>query len=123
MTHHEAMFSVNHNIQDIWLDGDAQGTPILFNETEQTQSGLEDFTSRTVISEQTPSSYGKGLIKTPGVLRTGDAQFLRDGQPSLPAERSFAIQIGWRLFRLSGASIMSDGKLKWLKLSVWLGTC
>jgi hypothetical protein len=117
------MFSVDHNIQDIWLDGDAQGTSILFNETRQTQSGLEDFTSRTVTSEQTPSSYGKGPIKTPGVLRTGDAQFLRDGQPSLPAERSFAIQIGWRLFRLSGASIMSDGKLKWIKLKVGLGTC
>jgi hypothetical protein len=32
------------------------------------------------------------------------------GKGALPAERGFPIQIGSKLFRLSGASIMSDGQ-------------
>ena len=33
----------------------------------------------------------------------------RDSKGGLPAEKGFPIQIGSELFRLSGASIMSDG--------------
>lgn len=35
-------------------------------------------------------------------------------QMALPARKVFPIQIGDKLFRLSGASISSDGKLKWM---------
>jgi len=116
MTQYEGMFSVENHMQDTWLADDAQGPSLRSNGSGQSRPELENFTSETVTRKQTPSSSnGKGPIQTPGVLRTGDAALLRDGQPTLPAEKSFAIQIGWRLVRLSGASIMSDGKFKQLE--------
>ncbi|KAL9607407.1 MAG: hypothetical protein Q9167_007678 [Letrouitia subvulpina] len=45
-------------------------------------------------------------LRTPGVLRAGQSQ--KDVH-SLPDEKAFSIQIGSELFKLSGASIMSDG--------------
>ena len=43
------------------------------------------------------------------ILRHRRLQAFHDGKPSLPAEKGYPIQIGSELFRLSGASIMSDG--------------
>lgn len=124
MTQYEEMFSVENDMQDTWLADEAQWPSLLSNASRQSRSELENFTSESVTRKQTPSSSnGKGPIKTPGVLRTRDAALLRNGQPTLPAEKSFAIQVGWRLFRLSGASIISDGKLKQLKLHVGLAMC
>lgn len=109
------MFSVDNSdndMQDTWLADDAQWTSLLSNESGQSRSELEDFSSEGVTGKQTPScSNGKGPIKIPGVLRIGDTALLRNRQPTLPAERSFAIKIEWRLFTLSGSSIISDGKL------------
>lgn len=47
-------------------------------------------------------------LRTPGIVRpgVGDA-----AHGSLPDEKGFSIQIGSELFKLSGASIMSDGRL------------
>lgn len=46
----------------------------------------------------------------PGVLRLGQRSASQNGQRSLPDEKGFSIQIGSKLFKLSGASIMSDGR-------------
>ncbi|KAL8760367.1 MAG: hypothetical protein Q9184_003373 [Pyrenodesmia sp. 2 TL-2023] len=45
----------------------------------------------------------------PGVLRLGPRSTSLNSQPSLPDEKGFSIQIGAEVFKLSGASIMSDG--------------
>ncbi len=45
----------------------------------------------------------------PGVLRQGARSASSNSQPRLPDERGFSIQIGPEVFKLSGASIMSDG--------------
>ena len=106
---------MDEHTQDPWLVDDAQGESIISGVSGQSHSDLDTFTSQTVKGKEAagPSLIvnGKVPIKTPGVLRTGDSALLRNGQPTLPAEKSFPIQIGSRLFRLSGASIMSDGKL------------
>ena len=49
-------------------------------------------------------------LRTPGVIRAGQQIPVQHGQPSLPNEKGFSIQIGSALFKLSGASIMSDGR-------------
>ena len=65
-------------------------------------------------SENTTSSTPNGNNRNnhtptvPGVLRTGAMSFTKATRGSLPAEKAFSIQIGWKLFRLSGASLMSD---------------
>ncbi|KAL8992430.1 MAG: hypothetical protein Q9188_007584 [Gyalolechia gomerana] len=46
----------------------------------------------------------------PGILRLGQRSSSLHGQRSLPDEKGFSIQIGSELFKLSGASIMSDGR-------------
>lgn len=51
----------------------------------------------------------KGTGQVPGVLRSRPGFELDDGQHSLPHAKGFSIQIGSELFKLSGASIMSDG--------------
>ncbi|KAL9042757.1 MAG: hypothetical protein Q9214_003690 [Letrouitia sp. 1 TL-2023] len=56
-------------------------------------------------------------LRTPGVLRAGQSQ--KDVQ-SLPDEKAFSIQIGSELFKLSGASIMSDGLSCPVRRSRWL---
>jgi hypothetical protein len=48
-----------------------------------------------------------------------DSQHCSPGQKvksTLPTEKVFSIQIGTELFRLSGASIASDGQLKCSRL-------
>ena len=100
--------------QDLWLADEAQAESLISGTSSRSRSEFDNFTSETAKGKKRtgpPSiSNGKAPIKTPGILRTGDASLLRNGQPTLPAEKAFAIQIGWRLFRLSGASIMSDGE-------------
>ena len=107
------MYAVDSRSQDLWVGDDAQGASLVSSVSGLSKSDFETFTADNVGGKQASSASsmanGKGPIKTPGVLRTGDAALLRNGQPTLPAEKAFAIQIGWRLFRLSGASIMSDG--------------
>lgn len=63
----------------------------------------DEFTSTLSRSEK------KGTGITPGVLRTRPGFELDDGQYALPHTKGFSIQIGWEVFKLSGASIMSDG--------------
>lgn len=55
-------------------------------------------------------SERKGTGTTPGVLRTRPGHELEDGQRALPHAKGFSIQIGSEVFKLSGASIMSDGQ-------------
>ena len=49
---------------------------------------------------------------TSRILRAAQFESVGDGKNGggLPAEKGFPIQIGSELFRLSGASIMSDGE-------------
>lgn len=110
------MFSVDKRAQDIWVGDDSQGGSIVSSVSAQSRSEPETFAPENVSAIRASSSVanGKGPLKIPGLLRTADAALLRNGQPTLPAEKAFAIQIGWRLFRLSGASIMSDGKSCWM---------
>lgn len=107
------MFSVDNYAQDQWLADDMQGESLVSSVSGR--SDLDNFTTGRVGAKKNSNSpsiaNGKGPVKTPGVLRTGEAALSRNGQPALPAEKAYAIQIGWRLFRLSGASIMSDGRL------------
>ena len=49
-----------------------------------------------------------GAGRTPGVLRTPQSRDESNEQFTLPPGKGFPIQIGSELFRLSGASIMSD---------------
>jgi len=44
------------------------------------------------------------------ILRQSQVDAWQDMSAGLPAEKGFPIQIGSELFRLSGASIMSDGQ-------------
>ena len=66
--------------------------------------------NRTAETPSSPPNVYEDPTRTPGVLRAGDASSYRNGQSTLPVERAYSIQIGWRLFRLSGAGIMSDGE-------------
>lgn len=108
------MFSVNNSTHDLWVGDDTQGGSLVSSVSGQSRSEFENFAAENVGGKQASNplsnALGKGHIKTPGVLRTGEAVLMRNGQPVLPVEKAFSIQIGWRLFRLSGASIMSDGK-------------
>ncbi|KAL8654431.1 MAG: hypothetical protein Q9210_001499 [Variospora velana] len=53
----------------------------------------------------------EGSPITPGISRLGRRSASQVDQRSLPDEKGFSIQIGAELFKLSGASIMSDGYL------------
>ena len=57
-------------------------------------------------SFQAPTNGG---IKR-SILRKSQVDAWQDMSAGLPAEKGFPIQIGSELFRLSGASIMSDGQ-------------
>lgn len=59
-----------------------------------------------------PSEEGKQSTEPPGILRDpalAPRKYNTDIPIILPHERVFPIQIGSELFRLSGASISSDG--------------
>ena len=120
------MFAVDNHARDMWLGDDIQGGSISSSISGPARSEFENFTAENVGRRKiTPSgasslSNGKHPLKTPGVMRTTDL-LMRNGQSILPNEKAFSIQIGWRLFRLSGASINSDGKpissrMRWLSL-------
>ncbi|KAL8782804.1 MAG: hypothetical protein Q9213_005083 [Squamulea squamosa] len=51
-------------------------------------------------------------IATPGIVRSSASNASQQDLPGLPDEKGFSIQIGSELFKLSGASIMSDGGFK-----------
>lgn len=53
-----------------------------------------------------------GSPNTPGLSRLGQRSASQVDQRSLPDEKGFSIQIGAELFKLSGASIMSDGRFE-----------
>ena len=110
------MFAVENHAHDMWIGDDIQGGSIASSISGPSRSDLDNFTAENAGRKKiTPSgassmSNGKGHIKIPGLMRTGDP-LMRNGRSILPHEKAFSIQIGWRLFRLSGASINSDGKL------------
>ena len=110
------MFAVDIRAQDMWVGDDGQGGSIVSSVSAPSRSELENFTAENVGGKKIPRSSassmsnGKTPSRTPGVMRTGDL-LMRNGQSILPHEKAFSIQIGWRLFRLSGASINSDGRL------------
>ena len=108
------MFAVDNHTPEMWVGDEVQGGSIASSLSGPSRSELENFTAENVGRRKpTPSaasslSNGKPAYKTPGVMRAGDL-LMRNGQSILPHEKAFSIQIGWRLFRLSGASINSDG--------------
>ena len=51
----------------------------------------------------------KGAGEPPSVLRQRTSENQENGAQGLPSGKGFPIQVGSELFRLSGASIMSDG--------------
>lgn len=110
------MFAVDNRAQDMWVGDDVQGGSIVSSVSGPSRSEFENFTTENVGGKKIPRSgasslsNGKTPSRTPGVMRTGDL-LMRNGQSLLPNEKAFSIQIGWRLFRLSGASINSDGRL------------
>ncbi|CAD6575017.1 MAG: hypothetical protein ASARMPREDX12_007064 [Alectoria sarmentosa] len=107
------MFAVDNRTQDMWVGDDTQGGSIVSSGSGPSRSEFENFAAenmgkrRITTSDASSISNGKASIRTPGVMRTGDL-LMRNGQSILPHEKAFSIQIGWRLFRLSGASINSD---------------
>ena len=109
------MFAVNGHAQDMWIGDDVPGGSIVSSVSEPSRSEFDNFTAgnaggkKVTLSGASSISNGKAPAKTPGVMRTGDL-LMRNVQYILPNEKAFSIQIGWRLFRLSGASINSDGK-------------
>ena len=109
------MFTVENHTQDMWIGDDMQGGSITSSVSGLSRSDLENFTPENVGRKKiTPSgassvSNGKLPSKTPGVMRSSDL-LMRNGHAALPHEKAFSIQIGWRLFKLSGASINSDGR-------------
>ena len=106
------MFARNNSTPDLWIGDDAQGGSLVSSisgRSEFESFGVDAVTGKEA-SRTSSTTNGKVPTKVPRLLRAGDALLLRNGQPNLPAERPFTIQIGWRLFRLSGASIMSDGE-------------
>ena len=101
--------------QELWPPDDAQGGSLVSSISGLSRSELEKYTLENAAENEVSRSTSTGngnqtSFKIPGVLRTTDVTGPRNGHRSLPPEKAFSIQIGWKLFRLSGASIMSDGK-------------
>ena len=69
------------------------------------------------------ASENSDLPGRPNVSRNQRLDAFQDGMGSLPAEKGFPIQIGSELFRLSGASIMSDGLLASLAFDSRASSC
>lgn len=68
-------------------------------------------------SVQSPASFDfskidrlEESINAPGIVRSSVSNISQQGSPTLPDEKGFSLQIGAELFKLSGASIMSDGR-------------
>lgn len=77
-------------------------------------SGLPDGNRLTASHSRDSQQNGNASADIPGILRDAAASGARkmntDIPNILPHEKVFPIQIGSDLFRLSGASISSDGK-------------
>ena len=110
------MFAVDNHSQDMWVGDEVPGGSTISSASGPSRSDFENFAAESVgrkkitLSGASSVSNGKTPRRTPGVMRAGEP-LMRNGQYILPHEKAFSIQIGWRLFRLSGASINSDGKL------------
>lgn len=77
------------------------------NQKSKPSSDNGGSTRPTVTTPSASNQGNHGAGKPPGILRGSKVQL----PPSiLPAEKVFPIQIGSELFRLSGASITSDGR-------------
>ncbi|KAL8685837.1 MAG: hypothetical protein Q9224_005649 [Gallowayella concinna] len=68
-------------------------------------------------SIQSPASFDfskldrlEGVINAPGTVRSEESNPSQQDSSTLPDEKGFSIQIGSELFKLSGASLMSDGR-------------
>ncbi|KAL8960874.1 MAG: hypothetical protein Q9193_002491 [Seirophora villosa] len=98
---------------------DMSGTGLSHNDREkETASHKKDGSlSSSTRSIRSHSSFDfhkvdrlGGSPNTPGLSRLGPRSASQVDQRSLPDEKGFSIQIGAELFKLSGASIMSDGR-------------
>lgn len=108
------MFSVEHT-QEPWAPEETQGESLVSSTSGQSRSELDNYTGEAIAGNESTHSVsaGNGIqvpFKIPAILRAAEKSRERSGQQSLPPEKAFSIQIGWRPFRLSGASIISDGK-------------
>ena len=88
-------------------DSDA---PLSNNALETTTAMSRKETADTTEVATSKNGY-KVPDRIPGVLTIGDPIAYRNGTVVLPNEKAFSIQIGWRLFKLSGASLNSDGTI------------
>ena len=100
-------------------------------EDSQSQPVGQRISGESTVSSMSPAAQGENHIKTDAkdgtkppvsshtgsnggikrsILRQGQVDAWPDMSAGLPAEKGFPIQIGSELFRLSGASIMSDGQ-------------
>ncbi len=109
------MFAATRDSQDVWMGDEGQGGSIVSSVSGQSRSDFDAFAPETVPGNQPSGASStangqKGSLKTPGVMRVGEGLPMKNGQKPLAPEKAFSIQIGWRLFRLSGVSIMSDGQ-------------
>lgn len=73
------------------------------------RSGTDSAHSLSSLDFNRLDQLGESMA-APGVLRLGARSASSNSQPSLPDEKGFSIQIGPEVFKLSGASIMSDGR-------------
>lgn len=94
------------------LGGSARGTSTISSASGQSRGENHISRSEGQDDEYTTTlsrTEKKGTENPPGVLRTRPGYELDDGQHSLPHAQGFSIQIGSEVFKLSGASINSDG--------------
>lgn len=75
-------------------------------ENETFSSDVQDDELASSVSRRSENRAGR----TPGVLRARQGDDVYNGQNPLPHAKGFSIQIGSENFKLSGASIMSDGQ-------------
>ena len=98
-----------------------RGTSLLSETSSQSREAAEAKSARTESSLRAAESImaqNMGAGRAQGVMRTPNPAQGANDEFSLPLGKGFPIQIGSELFRLSGASIMSDCQYRPL-LSVW----
>lgn len=95
----------------MWAGEDStDGSAVADRSIENLSPEVTAMTRKPAPGWASPQNGKYPLAGVPGVLRLKDGLANRNGDCTLPHDKAFSIQIGWRLFRLSGASIMSDGK-------------
>lgn len=83
-------------------------------------SQTEPFSPEVIDDEMSNTSKrleNRAPRRVPGILRTRQGDDAQSGQQALPPAKGFSIQIGSENFKLSGASIMSDGQYSFEKSS------